>query len=159
MQILLTYSSLLLPHTPLPTLDHVEHKKLGKIYSLLYFIVIFQFFEIFNFENNVLTLKRFWYLKYSFRIDLKKKFQFYTKFKRVSLLCPPTLYNFLGCPFSCLTWHKYVLWANSNHYKDLRDFNFEIWNIQIRWTGYNQEIQLHTTLEVQKCLQFWTLNL
>ena len=143
---------------PHPTLDHVEHKKLGKICSLLS-IVIFQFFEIFNFEYNVLLWKDFGIWNILLKIDFKKKFQFYTKFKRVSLLCPPTLYNFLGCPFSCLTWHKYVLWANSNHYKDLRDFNFEIWNIQIRWTGYNQEIQLHTTLEVQKCLQFWTLNL
>ena len=55
MQILLTYSSLLLPHTPHWTM--LNTKSWEKYVP--YFIVIFQFFEIFNFENNVLLWKDF----------------------------------------------------------------------------------------------------
>ena len=60
---------------PHPTLDHVEHKKLGKICSLLS-IVIFQFFEIFNFEYNVLLWKDFGIWNILLKIDFKKNFNF-----------------------------------------------------------------------------------
>ena len=95
MQILLTYSSLLLPHTPLPTLDHVEHKKLGKTY----FIVIFQFFEIFNFENNVLLWKDFGIWNILLRIDLKKKISILYKVQKGQPVVSSYSLQLLGMSF------------------------------------------------------------